>query len=66
MNAFIAPLALILERRLGYSQRLVAAIGHPVMWFGWVIDYLETRLNTDKRSDAERKQAGMVALATLV
>ena len=55
MNAFIAPLALILERRLGYSQRLVAAIGHPVMWFGWVIDFFETRLNTARRSTAQRR-----------
>ncbi|SEP85172.1 adenosylcobinamide-phosphate synthase [Devosia sp. YR412] len=66
MHAFIAPIALLLERWLGYSPKLVAAIGHPVMWFGWVIDYLETRLNTTKRSDAQRRQAGMVALALLL
>lgn len=66
MHAFLAPLALILERWLGYSPRLVAAIGHPVMWFGWVIDYLETRLNTTRRSDWQRRQAGVVALALLL
>jgi adenosylcobinamide-phosphate synthase len=66
MFSFLPPLALLLERRLGYSPRLVAAIGHPVMWFGWVIDYCETRLNTARRSDAQRRQAGLVALALLL
>ena len=66
MHALIAPAALLLERWLGYSPRLVAAIGHPVMWFGWVIDYLETRLNLKTRTDVQRKQAGLVALALLL
>jgi adenosylcobinamide-phosphate synthase len=66
MQAFIAPLALLVERRFGYPPRLVAAIGHPVMWFGRVIDYFETRLNTPDRTDAQRRQAGMVALALLL
>lgn len=66
MTALIASAALILERWLGYSPRLVAAIGHPVMWFGWVIDYLETRLNTTRRTGEQRRQAGVVALAILL
>ncbi len=66
MHAFIAPLALLVERRFGYPPSLVAAIGHPVMWFGRLIDYLETRLNTRDRSNAQRRQAGMVALALLL
>ena len=66
MHALIAPIVLLLERWLGYSPRLIAAIGHPVMWFGGVIDYLETRLNTVKRTDAKRRQAGIVALAALL
>jgi len=63
---FVAPAALLLERIAGYPPRLVAAIGHPVMWFGWVIDYLETRLNTAKRSGEQRRQAGLVALSLLL
>jgi adenosylcobinamide-phosphate synthase len=66
MTALIAPLALLTERWLGYSPRLVAAIGHPVMWFGKVIDYLETRLNTTKRTGPQGRQAGLVALALLL
>lgn len=63
---FIAPLALLIERWLGYSPRLVAAIGHPVMWFGAAIDYLETRLNTSSRTDEQRRWAGVLALALLL
>ncbi|UJW85213.1 adenosylcobinamide-phosphate synthase CbiB [Devosia sp. SL43] len=66
MHAFVAPLALLIERWLGYSPRLVAAIGHPVMWFGALITYLETRLNTDKRSGEQRRLAGLVALTVLL
>lgn len=66
MTALIAPLALLLERWLGYSPRLVAAIGHPVMWFGRVIDYLETRLNTPSRTPQQRRQAGIVAHGLLL
>jgi adenosylcobinamide-phosphate synthase len=66
MHAIVAALALLVERWLGYPPRLVATIGHPVMWFGRVIDYLEARLNTPERSDAQRRQAGMVALGVLL
>ncbi|MET3926487.1 adenosylcobinamide-phosphate synthase CbiB [Devosia sp. 2618] len=66
MHAFIASAALILERRLGYSPRLVAAVGHPVMWFGTIIDFLETRLNTPERTARQRRDAGIVALGGLL
>lgn len=66
MHAFLSPLALLGERWLGYSPRLVGTIGHPVMWFGAAIAFCETRLNTTSRSDAQRKLAGTVALALLL
>ncbi|HEY4201378.1 MAG TPA: adenosylcobinamide-phosphate synthase CbiB [Devosiaceae bacterium] len=66
MEAFVAPLAVLLEGWLGYSQRLVAAIGHPVIWYGKLIDFLETRLNRLDRADTERRQAGLVTLAVLL
>jgi adenosylcobinamide-phosphate synthase len=66
MTAFLPSLALLAERWLGYSPRLTAVIGHPVMWFGLVISYLETRLNTDKRTSEQRRLAGLVALAVLL
>jgi adenosylcobinamide-phosphate synthase len=66
MEPLIAPLALAIERRLGYPQRLIQAIGHPVIWFGALISFCETRLNTDKRTPAQRKLAGVIALALLL
>ncbi len=66
MNSLIAPLALIVERRFGYPQRLSDSIGHPVVWFGQLISFCETRLNTPARSDSQRKLAGIVALGLLL
>jgi adenosylcobinamide-phosphate synthase len=66
MDALIAPLALAVERQLGYSQRLVASIGHPVIWFGWLIGFCESRLNKEQRSPRQRKLAGVLALCLLL
>ena len=66
MDPLISPLALAIERRVGYPQQLVATIGHPVMWFGKLITFCETRLNTVTRSPSQRRLAGMVALGLLL
>lgn len=66
MHALIPPLALLAERVLGYPQLLTARIGHPVMWFGWLISYMEQRTNTPVRSAQQRKLAGIVSLALLL
>lgn len=66
MDVLIAPLALFVERRIGYPERLTASIGHPVMWFGALIGSLETRLNIETRSPVQRKLAGVVALVLLL
>ncbi|WP_297103993.1 adenosylcobinamide-phosphate synthase CbiB [uncultured Devosia sp.] len=66
MDPLISPLALALERQLGYPQRLSATIGHPVVWFGKLISFCEERLNTTSRTAAQRKLAGIVALCLLL
>jgi adenosylcobinamide-phosphate synthase len=66
MDPLISPLALAIERQLGYPQSLVARIGHPVIWFGKLITFCETRLNTPSRTPAQRRLAGIVALGLLV
>jgi len=66
MESLIAPLALALERRFGYPQKLTDTIGHPVVWFGKLISFCETRLNTEARTGPQRKLAGLVALALLL
>ncbi|KKB08737.1 adenosylcobinamide-phosphate synthase CbiB [Devosia chinhatensis] len=66
MTSLLAPLALAVERRFGYPQHLIETVGHPVMWFGWLISWLETCLNTPARSNEQRKLAGLVALGLLL
>lgn len=66
MDPLISPLALAIERQLGYPQRLLESIGHPVMWFGKLISFCEQRLNTASRSSRQRKLAGIVALGLLL
>ena len=66
MHPFIAPLAFLAERLLGYPKLLLDTIGHPVIWYGRLIDSLDTRLNKAERADTERQQAGIVALALLL
>ncbi|WIY53441.1 adenosylcobinamide-phosphate synthase CbiB [Devosia sp. YIM 151766] len=66
MESLIAPLALAVERRLGYPQKLTDTVGHPVIWFGKLIGFCETRLNTEKRTAWQRKLAGVVALGLLL
>lgn len=66
MNLLLAFLALLIERLFGYPDRLLAAIGHPVMWIGRLIGLLDERWNRGIRSAGERRTAGMVALAVIV
>lgn len=62
MHALIAPLALLIERLLGYPQRLVRHIGHPVIWMGGLIALLDRGLNTGAR----RRGRGIFALVLLL
>jgi adenosylcobinamide-phosphate synthase len=66
MDPLISPLALAIERQFGYPQKLANTIGHPVMWFGTLIDFCEKRLNTTSRTAPQRKLAGAVALGLLL
>jgi adenosylcobinamide-phosphate synthase len=62
MIAFLAPLALLLERLLGYPHPLLRTIGHPVMWMGALISLLDRRLNNGDN----RRAGGILALAVLL
>jgi len=66
MNLLVALIAMGLEGLFGYPQRLVAAIGHPVMWVGWLIDRLEARLNDPERGFASRQRRGALALGLVL
>ncbi|MGI9372324.1 MAG: adenosylcobinamide-phosphate synthase CbiB [Hyphomicrobiales bacterium] len=49
LNVWTALLALLVERFTGYPKALLKAIGHPVMWMGVLITWLENRLNNHTR-----------------
>lgn len=62
----LAFLALIAERLFGYPDRLLRAIGHPVIWIGSLISALDGRWNRRIRSAGERRAAGVAALVIIV
>jgi adenosylcobinamide-phosphate synthase len=66
MMAFpLAFLALIVERAIGYPAWLVNAIGHPVMWIGRLIAFLDRKLNSEAATPAARRAMGIAALLFL-
>lgn len=62
----LAFLALIAEYFLGYPDRLLKVIGHPVMWIGSLISVLDRVLNRETDPDAVRRKSGMLALFLIV
>ena len=61
-----AALALIVERFAGYPQPVFDKIGHPVMWIGKLISWLDHRLNTAGVSRAEGRMRGAIAVTVLL
>jgi adenosylcobinamide-phosphate synthase len=59
-------LALLFEIMIGYPDRLLRAIGHPVTWMGGLIGALDRGLNRDSALPAARRVAGMIAILVLV
>jgi adenosylcobinamide-phosphate synthase len=62
MHVFLAPLALLLERLVGYPHPLYRAIRHPVVWMGALLAALDKALNTG----TPRRLKGVLALAILL
>jgi adenosylcobinamide-phosphate synthase len=65
MSIAITLLALLIEATLGYPGRVLRAIGHPVMWLGWMIDALDHALNVAP-DGARRRAAGFAAALVIV
>jgi adenosylcobinamide-phosphate synthase len=66
MFAALALLAMLIELVVGYPQRLVDAIGHPVTWMGALIRAFDRRLNHDSATPDRRCAAGVVAVLCLL
>ena len=62
MTWLIAPMALLIERIVGYPAWLFSAIGHPVTWMGALISWLDQRLNASNH----RRLKGVVMLSLLI
>ena len=48
-----------IEATIGYPERVVRAIGHPVTWIGWLIARLDHGLNREDLSGASRRLLGV-------
>lgn len=66
MFVLLAFLSLLAELGLGYPERLVRAIGHPVIWIGKFISFLDRHLNRPAFTDTSRRISGVVALVALL
>lgn len=66
MSILTTLLALAVEATIGYPPRLLRAVGHPVMWLGWMIGALDETLNSNTAGAGQRKAAGALALAVTV
>ena len=62
MAWLMAPLALLIERVVGYPPVLFKLIGHPVTWMGALITWFEVRLNQGNN----RRLKGAVMLLMLL
>ena len=56
----------MIEAAVGYPDRITRAIGHPVMWMGYMIDWLDCKFNRPDRSAAYRKTSGFMAAFCIV
>ena len=63
MHALVPPLALIIERLVGYPDALVRRVGHPVMWMGALIGRLDVALNAGPNRRAKGVVAQLILLA---
>ena len=66
MNLPVAFLALLIDRLLPPFAGLTRRLGHPVIWQGALISFLEKRLNRPSGSPMGRRMAGIVMLLVLV
>jgi adenosylcobinamide-phosphate synthase len=66
MSIAITLTALLIEASFGYPDRLLRTIGHPVIWFGRLIGWLDRAFNRETRSDAGRRIAGFFAALCIV
>jgi adenosylcobinamide-phosphate synthase len=63
--AELALFALVLESVIGYPDKLNKRIPHPVIWFGKLINLLDSKLNKKSDSALIQKRKGLISLSIL-
>ncbi|MBL8895682.1 MAG: cobalamin biosynthesis protein CobD [Rhizobiales bacterium] len=61
-----AALSLIIERFIGYPDKIYQQIGHPIEWIGWWIAWLERRLNNPDATFLQARLRGVLELALVL
>ena len=62
----ITLLAVLIDATVGYPERIVRTIGHPVIWMGQLIGWLDRTLNRETLSSAWREINGFIAVFVIV
>jgi adenosylcobinamide-phosphate synthase len=65
MWAAVALLAMLIELGIGYPERLVRVVGHPVTWIGALVGGFDRALNRETTAPL-RRAAGILALALVL
>jgi adenosylcobinamide-phosphate synthase len=66
MTVMLTLAALLIEVLVGYPDRLVRSIGHPVSWIGRLIGTLDRHCNSDTAKSVQRRALGIIALLLVV
>ena len=66
MTVTLTLAALLIEALVGYPDRLVRSIGHPVNWIGRLIGALERYCNRDSTEPVQRRALGIITLLLVV
>lgn len=66
MTVTLTLAALLIEAAVGYPDRLVRSIGHPVTWIGRLIRALERNCNSDTATPARRRALGLITVLLIV
>ena len=66
MTVTLTLAALLIDAVVGYPDRLVRSIGHPVSWIGRLIGALERYCNRDTAEPVQRRALGIITLLLVV
>jgi adenosylcobinamide-phosphate synthase len=66
MTVTLTLAALLIEALVGYPDRLVRSIGHPVSWIARLIGALEWYCNRDTAEPVQRRALGIITLLLVV